>query len=154
MEFNNVSKTGLRTQIRQRVPEIYQFSHRNTHQLKIINVFQNLKQKIKVFVKVFVNCKILNLENIQSSLTKPHPPHNPIIYMKKKIPSDLCRYCSLELLYQSGKNEKNDYLKNNNNTWGKIISTLVLYCSISFPTMEYKKYCVQKKKVQFFYLYY
>ncbi len=33
MEFNNVSKIGLRTKIRQRVPEIYHFSHRKPHKL-------------------------------------------------------------------------------------------------------------------------
>ncbi len=38
MEFNNVSKTGLRTQNRQRVPEIYHFFHRKPHKLEILNV--------------------------------------------------------------------------------------------------------------------
>jgi hypothetical protein len=38
MEFNKVSKIDLRTQIRQRVPEIFHFSHRKPHKLEILNV--------------------------------------------------------------------------------------------------------------------
>jgi hypothetical protein len=38
MEFNGVFKTDLRTQIRQRVPEIYHFCRRNPHKLNILNV--------------------------------------------------------------------------------------------------------------------
>ncbi len=38
MEFNNVSKTGLRTKIRQHDLEIYVFSHRNPQKLNILNV--------------------------------------------------------------------------------------------------------------------
>ncbi len=44
MEFNRLSKTGIRTQIRQRVPEIYHFSHRKPHKLKILNISKT-KQK-------------------------------------------------------------------------------------------------------------
>ncbi len=49
MEFNNVSKIGLRTQIRQRVPEIYHFSHRKPHKLKILNL-----SKIKLFLHFMI----------------------------------------------------------------------------------------------------
>jgi hypothetical protein len=38
IEFNNVSKTGLRTKIRQRLLEIYYFSHPNPHKLEILGV--------------------------------------------------------------------------------------------------------------------
>ncbi len=41
MEFNNVSKTCFRSQLHQRVPEIYYFSHRNPHKLEILH--QNQK---------------------------------------------------------------------------------------------------------------
>jgi hypothetical protein len=47
MEFNNVSKTGLRSQIRQRVFKIYHFSHRNPHKFDILNVSKT-KKKIKI----------------------------------------------------------------------------------------------------------
>jgi hypothetical protein len=46
MEFNNVSKTGLRTQNRQGVPEIYHFSHRKPHKLEILNVSGPTQSKI------------------------------------------------------------------------------------------------------------
>jgi hypothetical protein len=36
MEFNNDPKTGLKTEISQRVPEIYHYPHRNPHKLKIL----------------------------------------------------------------------------------------------------------------------
>jgi hypothetical protein len=49
MEFNIVSKIGLRTQIRQRVPEIYYFSQRKPHKLKILNV-----SKIKLFLHFMI----------------------------------------------------------------------------------------------------
>ncbi len=49
MEFNDVSKTGLRTQIRQRVLEIYHFSRRNPHKLEILNV-----SKIKLFLHFII----------------------------------------------------------------------------------------------------
>jgi hypothetical protein len=38
MDFIDVSKTGLRAQIRQRVPEIYHFSRRNPPKLDTFNV--------------------------------------------------------------------------------------------------------------------
>jgi hypothetical protein len=44
MEFNNVSKTGLRSQIRQRVREIYHFSHCNPHKFDILNVSKTKKK--------------------------------------------------------------------------------------------------------------
>ncbi len=44
MEFNDVPKTDLRTQIRQRVPEIYHFSRCNPHKLDTFDV-----SKIKLF---------------------------------------------------------------------------------------------------------
>jgi hypothetical protein len=44
MEFNNVSKIGLRTQIRQRVPDIYHFSHRKPQKLEILNVSKTKKK--------------------------------------------------------------------------------------------------------------
>jgi hypothetical protein len=44
MKFNEVSKTGLRTQIRQRVPEIYQFSRRNPHKLDTFDVSKTKKK--------------------------------------------------------------------------------------------------------------
>ncbi len=37
MEFDGVSKTGLKTQIRQRVPEIFYFGRHNPHKLNILN---------------------------------------------------------------------------------------------------------------------
>ncbi len=49
MEFDNVSKIGLWTQIRQRVLEIYHFSHRKPHKLKILNV-----SKIKLFLHFMI----------------------------------------------------------------------------------------------------
>jgi hypothetical protein len=49
MEFNNVSKIGLRTQIRQRVPEIYYFCRRKPHKLEILNV-----SKIKLFLHFMI----------------------------------------------------------------------------------------------------
>jgi hypothetical protein len=44
MEFNKVSKIGLRTKIRQRVPEIYYFCRRNPRKLEILNV-SKMKKK-------------------------------------------------------------------------------------------------------------
>jgi hypothetical protein len=44
MEFNNVSKIGLRTQIRQRVSEIYHFSHHKPQKLEILNVSKTKKK--------------------------------------------------------------------------------------------------------------
>jgi hypothetical protein len=44
MEFNNVSKIDLRTQIRQRVPEIYHFSYRKPHKPEILNVSKTTKK--------------------------------------------------------------------------------------------------------------
>jgi hypothetical protein len=44
MEFNNVFKTGLRTKIRQRVLEIFHFSHRKPHKLEILSV-SKMKKK-------------------------------------------------------------------------------------------------------------
>jgi hypothetical protein len=44
MEFNNVPKAGFRTQIRQRVPEIYHFFHRNPHYLEILNALNMMKK--------------------------------------------------------------------------------------------------------------
>jgi hypothetical protein len=44
IEFKNVFKTGLRTKIRQRVPEIYHFSDRKPHKLEIPNV-SKMKKK-------------------------------------------------------------------------------------------------------------
>jgi hypothetical protein len=38
MEFKSVFKTGVRTKIRQRVPEIYYFCRRKPHKLEILNV--------------------------------------------------------------------------------------------------------------------
>jgi hypothetical protein len=38
MKFSNVSKTGFRIKIRQRVPKIHDFSHRNTYKLEILKV--------------------------------------------------------------------------------------------------------------------
>ncbi len=49
MKFNNVSKIRLRTQIRQRVPEIYHFAHRKPHKLKILN-----DSKIKLFLHFLI----------------------------------------------------------------------------------------------------
>jgi hypothetical protein len=61
MEFNNASKIGFRTQIRQCVPEIYQFSHRKPHKLKILNVkeiFLFKERPITLFIKNVKKCKI------------------------------------------------------------------------------------------------
>jgi hypothetical protein len=44
MGFNDVSKTGLGTQIRQRVPEIYHFSRRTPHKLDTFNVSKTKKK--------------------------------------------------------------------------------------------------------------
>jgi hypothetical protein len=44
MEFSDVSKTGFRIQIRQRVPEICHFSCRNPHKLNILNVAKTKKK--------------------------------------------------------------------------------------------------------------
>ncbi len=49
IEFNDVSKTGLRTQIRQRVPEIYHFSRRNPHKVDTFDV-----SKIKLFLHFMI----------------------------------------------------------------------------------------------------
>ncbi len=49
MEFNRLSKTGIRTLIRQRVPEIYHFSRRNPHKLDNFNV-----SKIKLFIHFMI----------------------------------------------------------------------------------------------------
>jgi hypothetical protein len=43
------SKTGLRTQIRKRVPEIYHFSHRNPHKLGILYI-SKMKKKIRILL--------------------------------------------------------------------------------------------------------
>jgi hypothetical protein len=49
MDFNGVFKTGLRTQIRQRVPEIYHFSRRNPPKLDTFNV-----SKMKLFLHFMI----------------------------------------------------------------------------------------------------
>jgi hypothetical protein len=49
MEFNDVSKTGLRNQIRQRVPEMYHFSRCNPHKLDTFNA-----SKIKLFLHFMI----------------------------------------------------------------------------------------------------
>ncbi len=49
MKFNDVSKAGLRTQIHQRVPEIYHFSRRNPHKLDTFDV-----SKIKLFLHFMI----------------------------------------------------------------------------------------------------
>jgi hypothetical protein len=52
MKFNDVSKTGLRTQIRQRVPEIFHFSRRNPHKLDTFDVSKTKKKNAnRLFIK-------------------------------------------------------------------------------------------------------
>ncbi len=64
MKFNNVSKTGLRTQVRQRMLEIYYFSHRNPHKLEIFNVSLGAQKgpilTFKLISSFFLNIKTQN----------------------------------------------------------------------------------------------
>ncbi len=50
MKFNDVSKTGLRTQIREREPEIYHFSRLNPHKLDTFDVSKTKKKKCKSLI--------------------------------------------------------------------------------------------------------
>jgi hypothetical protein len=68
MEFNNVSKIGLRTQVRQRVPEIYHFSHRKPHKLKILNV-STLLNSIRTFSTKILVPASNSLSKLVSKLT-------------------------------------------------------------------------------------
>jgi hypothetical protein len=67
MEFNDVSKTGLRTQIHQRVPEIYHFSRRNSHKLDTFNVFKTKKKNEN---RSFIKNLIIIIYNVTEKIIK------------------------------------------------------------------------------------
>ncbi len=67
MEFNDVSKTSLRTQIHQRVPEIYHFSCRNPHKLDTFNVS---KTKDKNENRLFIKNLIIIIYNVTEKIIK------------------------------------------------------------------------------------
>jgi hypothetical protein len=67
MEFNDVSKTGLRTKIRQRVPEIYHFSRRNPHKL---DTFDVSKTKEKNANRLFIKNLIIIIYNVTEKIIK------------------------------------------------------------------------------------
>ncbi len=67
MKFNDVSKTGLRTQIRQRVPEIYHFSRRKPHKLDTFNVSKTKKKNEN---RLFIKNLIIIIYNVTEKIIK------------------------------------------------------------------------------------
>ncbi len=67
MEFNDVSKTGLKTQIRKRVPEIYHFSRRNPHKLDTFDVSKTKKKNAN---GLFIKNLIIIIYNVTEKIIK------------------------------------------------------------------------------------
>jgi hypothetical protein len=67
MKFNDVSKTGLRSQIRQRVPEIYYFSRRNPHKFDTFNVSKTKKKNVN---RLFIKNLIIIIYNVTEKIIK------------------------------------------------------------------------------------
>jgi hypothetical protein len=67
MKFNKVSKTGLRTQIRQRMPEIYHFSRHNPHKLDTFDVSKTKKKNAN---RLFIKNLIIVIYNVTEKIIK------------------------------------------------------------------------------------